>query len=336
MLQNLQHFRDTVNLSRYHQQQNGFYESYFQRANHPDRPLAFWIRYTIFSPRSHPELAKGELWAIFFNGETHQHCVVKKEYPLADCQFSTSSFEVRVGDATLSASSMQGSAQSETHQLSWDLRFRSESKPLFFTPLNRLKTRFPSGKVLVALPLAHFQGEMKIDGEKIEIQNWVGSQNHNWGSRHTDHYAWGQVAGFENAPDTFLEVATARLKVGPLWTPALTPLVLWHKGSEYELNSLSQAFWSKGSFRYFDWKFCAETKGIQIDGRIFAQAEDFVGLRYFNPPGGFKYCLNSKLASCELKLTHKISSQTEKLVAKRCAAFEILTEDSSHGIPISA
>ena len=28
----------------------GHYESFFQRANHPTEPRAFWIRYTVFSP----------------------------------------------------------------------------------------------------------------------------------------------------------------------------------------------------------------------------------------------------------------------------------------------
>ena len=43
----------------------GFYESYFQRANHPTRPLAFWIRYTLFAPRGRPADAIGEVWAIW-------------------------------------------------------------------------------------------------------------------------------------------------------------------------------------------------------------------------------------------------------------------------------
>jgi hypothetical protein len=51
------------------------------------------------------------------------------------------------------------------------------------------------------------------------MMDWVGSQNHNWGSKHTDRYSWGQVAGFDAHPESFLEVATARLKLGPLWTP---------------------------------------------------------------------------------------------------------------------
>ena len=37
----------------------GHYESWFCPANHPTEPLAFWIRYTIFSPRGRPEDADG-------------------------------------------------------------------------------------------------------------------------------------------------------------------------------------------------------------------------------------------------------------------------------------
>ena len=66
-------FLAQVNLARYRGQPQGHYESFFQRANHPTRPLAFWIRYTLFSPQAHPEQARGELWAVFFNGETGQH-----------------------------------------------------------------------------------------------------------------------------------------------------------------------------------------------------------------------------------------------------------------------
>ena len=75
-------FKKQVNWTRYHSQPGGHYESFFQRANHPTRLLAFWIRYTIFSPKGHPEKAVGELWAIYFNGETGHHIAVKKVVPL--------------------------------------------------------------------------------------------------------------------------------------------------------------------------------------------------------------------------------------------------------------
>ena len=80
------------------------------------------------------------------------------------------------------------------------------------------------------------------------MNQWVGSQNHNWGSRHTDQYAWGQVAGFDTHPDSFLEVATARLRVGAVWSPPLTLMVLRHEGKEWALNSIVQSLRASGSF----------------------------------------------------------------------------------------
>ncbi len=51
-------------------QQQGHYESYFLRANHPTTSQAFWLRYTIFSPNGSPDQAIGEVWAMMFDGET--------------------------------------------------------------------------------------------------------------------------------------------------------------------------------------------------------------------------------------------------------------------------
>jgi hypothetical protein len=97
MQDELQTFYQQVNYSRFHGQTQGHYESFFLRANHPTRPLAFWIRYTIFSPKDLPENTIGELWAVFFNGETDRYAVGKQEYRLTDCLFDTSSFRVQIG-----------------------------------------------------------------------------------------------------------------------------------------------------------------------------------------------------------------------------------------------
>jgi hypothetical protein len=177
-----------------------------------------------------------------------------------------------------------------------------------------------------------------VGGERVEIADWVGSQNHNWGSKHTDHYAWGQVAGFDNAPDSFLEVATARLKLGPMWTPFMTPLVLRHRGEEIALNSLRQMIRAQASIDFFHWRFKSETGSVRIEGALSAPREAFVGLRYGNPPGGSKQCLNSKIATCELTITRKGAGSlppTETLICKQRAAFEILTDDTGHGVALS-
>lgn len=323
----------------------GHYESFFQRANHPTRPLAFWIRYTLFSPAGRPEEGMGELWAVFFDGESGRHVAVKREVPIDSARFSRDELRVTIDDAELSgaagAGALSGSVALGEHRISWELGYRSDERPLFLFPLSLYDAPFPKAKSLVGVPLALYQGSIDVDGTAVDVGGWVGSQNHNWGSKHTDRYAWGQVAGFDEAPRSFLEIGTARLKLGPLWTPPLTPIVLRHQGREHALRSPLQIVRARGSFDHsgdpFEWRFSSEDAAARVEGRISAPRADFVGLPYLNPPGGIKHCLNTKIASCDLTVTHKSGARAgvvEQLRATRRAAFEILTDDLSHGVPV--
>lgn len=335
----LQAFLREVNYSRYVPgRSSGFYESYFLRANHPERPLAFWIRYTLFSPRQLPEETVGELWGIWFDGETGRHAVVKRTVPLAACAFETSRFSVQIGDAVLDTNALHGNAASGGHHMTWRMTYRGEDAPLLLLPWKRYAGRFPKAKSLVGLPMALFNGFLAVDDKRIEISDWVGSQNHNWGPRHTDDYAWGQVASFDTHRGSFLEAATACLRWGPLRTPYVTPVVLRHRGEEFAFNTFFKICDSRGSFSNFVWVFSAETRGVRIYGTISAPREFFVGLAYRNPPGGVKHCLNTKIATCEVRFEDRRGGgvKREVLFTKNRAAFEILTDDRDHGIPILA
>jgi hypothetical protein len=319
----------------------GFYESYFQRANHPTRPLAFWIRYTIFCPKGRPHDAIGELWAVYFDGERQQHVVAKSEFTAGRFVFSREGLAARIGEAVLEPGGLAGAAESRGHRIHWDLSFSGTSKPAFLLPQRLYAGGFPKAKSLVGLPMARYDGTLVVDGTSVDVEGWLGSQNHNWGTRHTDRYAWGQVAGFDNAPDSFLEVATGQIRLGALWSPRITPLVLRHQGEEYALRSLWQAtVRARGSFgeesrlkALLRWEFASRGKGIEVEGRMSAPKEAFVGLRYYNPPGGEKWCLNSKIAACRLEL-RRAGRPPETLKTANRAAFEILTDDLAHGIEI--
>lgn len=325
---------DTYNHARFSGQRGGFYESYFLRANHPTRPLAFWIRYTLFSPRGAPQAAIGELWGVVFDGATHH--TFKAEHPWSACSFAADAFAVQVASARLGPGLAHGAIDHKGRTLAWDLRFNGAEAPLFLLPKRAYAARFPAAKALVSLPLARFQGHIEIDGARIAIDDWVGSQNHNWGARHTDHYAWGQVASFDGRPDVFLEVATARLKLGPFWTPPFTPIVLRAGGREYALNSNAQALAARGRSRYFAWTFRSAARDAAIEGEIWAEREAFTALAYKNPAGGTKTCLNTKLAACRLTLRDTATGAVEQFETKDRAAFEILTDDSAHGLAIEA
>jgi hypothetical protein len=216
------------------------------------------------------------------------------------------------------------------------MTFDGNSLPLLLLPLNLYKGKFPAAKSLVSLPMTRFHGILSVNGEAISVTDWVGSQNHNWGIRHTDLYAWGQVAGFDSHPESFLEVATAKLRLGPFWTPPITLLVLRHQQKEYALTDLVQGLRAQGKFKYFTWEFKSKTDGVEIEGRISAPSHAFVGLNYYNPPGGNKHCLNTKIAEYTLHFKDKVTGKTEILETKYRAAFEILTNDRNHGVAIAA
>lgn len=322
-----------VNFSRFKPQSNkGFYESYFIRGNHPSEKKAFWIRYTVFAPKDRPQENMGELWFVYFDG--NKIYPAKQEFPIEMCKFPRKHFFVELGANFINSAQAQG----QIEEISWKLNYTSAAAPIFLLPQNLYIGPFPKAKSIVSQPFARFGGYLKMGNQKINIENWVGSQNHNWGEQHTDWYAWGQVAGFDNSPATFLEVVTAKLNIKGVETPFLTILVLRHNEKKYQLNQINQWFTNKGSFDYFDWTFECQTKEIQLKGRIKASANDFVGLRYWNPSGGSKNCLNSKVASCELEIREtNQSGMPQALFSEHQCAFELLTNEGQehHGIKIN-
>lgn len=316
----------------------GHYESYFLRANHPEKPQAFWIRYTIFSPKNHPENAIGEIWAMFFNGEKNEMVAVQEDIALSECRFPSDEFAFKIGKNTLTKVSnskglLEGSASLKGHQISWGLNYQGDKPSILLLPSKMYSTALPKAKSLVTSPNVIFNGSLNVDGNEINIEQWQGSENHNWGSKHTDEYAWGQVAGFDNNMNAFLECSTARIKLGPFWSPWMTLAVLDIEGERYTFNALSETLKASGKYDYFNWNFKTQNKQSSLEVVIKAPREHFAGLSYKNPPGGSHTCLNSKIASCELTLTDS-SGKVVKLHTANRAAFEILTDDENHGVEV--
>jgi hypothetical protein len=322
--------RESWNGARYQRgSPTGHYESWFLRANDAPGQRAFWIRYTIFAPRGRPDAAVGELWAIAFDREGPRIVAVKQVHPIAGCAFARDRLDVAIDDARLDDGALRGAASAAGHTIAWDLRYAGGQPPLLFLPERVYRTAIPRAKTLVGRPLARFTGTLTVDGTPLAIADWAGSQNHNWGSQHTDRYAWGQVAGFDAAPEAFLECSTARLKLGPLWTPAMSPVVLRLGGETLAWNGLSRALRARAHYAPYDWRI--ETRGPagELSITMSGAASDFVALRYPNPPGGVKICLNSKIARCEVTLRR--DGATTVLRSSR-AAFEILDDAAPPGV----
>ncbi len=294
----------------------GHYESWFLRANHPNKPQGFWIRYTLFAPQGQPNAAEGELWAVWFDGD--QVVAGYASVPIEQCTASVFTFDVSIGSASLRAAEANGSAD----PIEWNLEMDGAQAPLLLLREGRYEASFPHAKSLVPQPGLKFHGRLRVSGKEIEINDWVGSQNHNWGDAHTDRYVWGQVAAFDDSPGAFLECISAKTKLGPLWTPWITLFVLRMPEREISSRGLIAGTRIAAQVGRHSWGFVAPTLAGVVDVRMRAAPERFVELTYRNPPGGTKMCLNSKTATCTVEV--KRPKRSFRLTATDRAALEFL------------
>ena len=336
--------RDQANAARFDpSSEAGHYESWFIRANSAGGE-AFWIRYTLFHPAGGGKTL-GERWAIVFRPEHPEESkrivAVKDDVAMSQCGFSAANLNARIAESTLSDAGAEGECSRGGHKMSWNLAMKGGDEPLLLLQPGLYKGGFPKAKALVPRPHVVFDGEILIDGEALRVDAWRGSQNHNWGSRHTDRYAWGQVVSFEERDDAFLEVSTAQIDLGPFRSPWFTPLTLRLGGETYNVGSLVGAARNHGDYgagrdgtpgtpEHPHWSFGAVRRGFSIQGRIEAPASAFVALPYSNPPGGEKICLNTKCARCVLEV--RIEGKHQPLTSS-AAAFEMLCDVRPSTIP---
>jgi len=149
---------------------------------------------------------------------TKPHHCGEEMVPISQCSFSRTQLDVRINDATLTDGALHAARYRHLMFSNGRCATRAMNRHCCCCP-NHCTSAGSEGKVPVGTPNADYTGTLTVDGCEIPIDGWRGSQNHNWGSRHTDRYAWGQVAGFDNAPDAFLECCTAQVKIGPVWSP---------------------------------------------------------------------------------------------------------------------
>lgn len=310
----------------------GHYESWFVRANHPLQPQALWIRYTLFRAAD-DRPALGEVWAMWFDGEQQRTVAAKEEFPLQDCQYSAEGMKVFAGGNRLEPGKLSGQLQHRGNNLTWDLHYDGGRAPLLFLPESFYQRPLPKAKSLVSRPMITLHGTITINGETLKLDSWRGSENHNWGSQHTDRYAWGQVAGFDNAPEAFLECATAQIRLGPVFSPKLSIAALCLDGERFQFNRIGTALRARAHYHPFEWELETGNRDAHLQIHMDTTPDRVAALTYYNPPGGNKICLNSKLARVTATFTQK-GKPARVLHSAHGGAFEILTDTLPAGMAL--
>lgn len=311
-----------------------YYESRFIRANHPERPQALWLRETLLLPTAGDPVA--DVWVMVFDPNGAGNRALKQPYPIDAAAYEYDDWTARIGATSIDDRSAQGVVTGRNRSARWDLRITPGPEDAVKLLTERgYQARFPTAKTTVRHPLAQFDGQVELDDVRLVLDGWTGSVNHNWGTRHTPAYAYGQVCGFDDAPDSTLEIVTARAAVGPVSLPAATLLVFRHAGEEFAVRSILGSLQTHGRYQPFSWAFGASTREQMIEGEIVAEPADVIGLTYTDTGGGSKYCYNSAIATCRIQVAGK-AFERSALVATRRAMFEILTDTRQPAVPLLA
>lgn len=316
----------------------GHMESFFLKANAPEGGRAFWIRFTVFAPAGRARDAVAEVWAIAFD-RARGHVAVKETYPVAAADLRRDRFRVAAGRSSLGPGATRGRLEGPAGAIEWDLAFTEGAPPAHLYPIEAFYDLdvFPRQKYLTPHPDSRFGGRIVAGGETWEVRDWPGMQGHTWGRGHALRYAWAHVNAFRDAPGTWFEGASAKIKLGPVPTPFLTLAFLRHAGRDYDFRGARHWINRSAEIGYYRWSFAAENDQARLEARVEARAEDLVGLLYLDPDGGRVHCLNSKIATCRLVLSERAGwkiGRTTTLEAPGAAALELLVREEDHGIAI--
>ncbi len=309
----------------------GHYEVYFAQANHPERPLAFWIRYTVFCPKGHPEHTVGELSVSYFDGENGRVVKVKEALPDEQCGFSPTEMRVRIGASTLTTTKLGGAANSDGHMMIWALKYRAPNSPLLLMPEGAYTGGSSKIKMITPMPGVVFDGLLQVDGDPVLIEGWNGCIGHHWGRTYPDRLLWGQVIGFDNIAQASFECATIQNKAGPLWMPASTMMVLRLGMQDLPLNSNGQALTAKSVLKGLRWEFASSGRELSVKGFIEAKPNECMILKVMEPHGSSKICFCTAIAHCEIVIDQK-GKPALTLVSNNRASFEILGDWAGQGI----
>ncbi|MBA3755358.1 MAG: hypothetical protein H0X02_03645 [Nitrosomonas sp.] len=140
--------------------QTGHVESYFLKLNDTAQHKALWLKFTIYSPKGHPEKAVGEVWGIVFAANSPGvPMAFKQTFPIGDCKLATSDFSLRIGDCSLETGKTSGRLAGPAGELLWNLTFTPGEKELAHFPFGWMyKTKLPKSKIKTPSPSSRFTG----------------------------------------------------------------------------------------------------------------------------------------------------------------------------------
>ena len=296
----------------------GGYESWFVSARGPASAGALWIRHTRLRRRQGPESAA--LWCIVAGPGLGERPVVVKQV-----------FAAFPASAAAGPGQFRGEATMAGHDGRWDLAITGGQPPLRpLRPAVLYRAPLPRTKLEASVPDGLVTGIVEVSGHRVEVDRWRGTVGHNWGTEHADCWVWLHAVGFDAAPQAWLDLVLAKIKVGPARSP-------WTAMGAFSLNGRLVPLGGLGRrprVQAGPGRLTAQIPAprARLEVTVTARDDGAVAVAYTDPPGGTRAVSHAALATVELAWRPR--GETGFTTSTGHGAYEYGTSQGMPGIPL--
>lgn len=279
----------------------GFMEVWYATVFHRSLRSGLWVRYTITAP------AECRLWAFWFDLDGKRSFAGSDVYSvdrLGSANGRDDGALVRIGDAWLSETHLDGRVSAGDRSLTWSLDFDPADRCYqHLPPLLRERAARRLSTVCSPNLSVPFTGVVELDGERIAFDGEPGCQSHRWGRRHSHSWAWAHCSEWEDGAGAVFEGLTAR---AGRRLPAFTSLYLRHRGEDLTFGDVRSVLRARSRFELPTWAFTSQTSRWKVAGAARLKLDRSVQVRYEDPDGSARHCANSEIADLALAVYERV------------------------------
>jgi hypothetical protein len=301
------------------------YESHYLTAADPAGGRALWLRFTALKRRGEP--ARLTTWLSFFDAwaGTPRTLRVTAPEPLADpgVGWARSSLGEMGPWGTRGELSAAGEGWADptrpAPRASWDVRWEPRAGAVAYLPARWLYDRpVPRSNGAALVPAASATGTLVLDGDEVALDDWEAVVGHNWGSEHAHQWCWLHAGRLGEEGRGWLDLALARIRIGPLVTPWTACGAIDLDGRRYAPAPLHRVTCERAGER--------TTARVSLSGRaavtveLAASRADTVTWDYASPSGPGRVVDNCSVAEARIAL--QTTGGTRSLAVTGMAAVE--------------
>ena len=266
----------------------GGYESWFVSARDPASRRALWIRHTRHRPVQGPESVA--LWCTVADPDGGQPPGTVKQV-----------FAAFPPDAAAGPGEFRGQAVMGQQAARWDLAIAGGQPPLRpLRPAALYRAPLPRTKLEATVPDGQVAGLLEVGDRTVSVSGWRGTVGHNWGSEHADSWVWLHAEGFGGAPEAWLDLVLARIRVGPARLPWTAMGALGLGDTRIVLGGLGRRPKVSASPDLLIADIPSPSARLRLS--VAAADDATVAVPYTDPRGASRTVSHAALASVELTL----------------------------------